>query len=200
MFLSSWLVKSPSLRLRFLLPLPLLLIAFGLGGEYLTNQMLNRSYVALDKLQAENPHPQVQLAVEAIITKLEIEQEQEFTQVEVCTANSVIQKLEFEFALANSNTAKAMLAQKVGLSAPEKLQVGTQLKVQLGFNVQGILAEIKKEQGFTKVKIETTNSVLKKLELVFPTTELSAVKTAIAQELGLSSEDARMLVSYRIKN
>ncbi len=200
MFLSSWLLKSPSLSLRFLLPLPLLLIVFALGGEYLTNQVLNRSYVALDKLQAENSHPQVQLAVDAIITKLEIEQEQEFTQVEVRTANSVIQKLDFEFALANSNTAKAMLAQKVGLPTPEKLQVGTQLKGQLGFNVQGILAEIKKEQGFTKVKIETTNSVLKKLELVFPTTELSTVKTAIAQELGLSREDARMLVSYRIKN
>lgn len=183
MFLSSWLLKSPGLRL--LLPLPLLLITFWLGGEQLTNQVLNRSYVALNKLQAENPHPQVQLAVEAIVTKLEIEQEQELTQVEVCTANSIIQKLEFEFALANSNTAKAMLAQKVGLSTLEKLQVGTQLKVQLGFNVQGILAEIKKEQGFTKVGIETTNSVLKKLELVFPTTELSTVKTAIAQELGL---------------
>lgn len=65
--------------------------------------------------------------------------------------------------------------------------------------MQGILAEIKKEQGFTKVEIKTTNSVLKKLELTFPTTELSEVKTAIAQELGLSREEAIMLVSYRTK-
>lgn len=197
MFLSRWLLKSPSLRLSFLLPLPLLLVAFGVGGEYLTNQVLSRSYVALDKLQAENPHPQVQLDVEAVITKLEIEQEQESTQVEVYTKNSVIKNLEFELAIANSNTVKAMLAQKLGLSALE-MQVGTQLNTQLRFNVQGILAEIRKEQGFTKVEIKTTNSALKKVELTFPTTQLSQVKTAIAQELGLSREEARMLVSYRI--
>lgn len=197
MFLSRWLLKSPSLKLSFLLPLPLLLVAFGVGGEHLTNQVLSRSYVALDKLQAENPHPQVQLDVEAVITKLEIEQEQESTQVEVYTKNSVVKNLEFELAIANSNTVKAMLAQKLGLSAKE-MQVGTQLNTQLRFNVQGILAEIRKEQGFTKVEIETTNSALKKVELTFPTTQLSQVKTAIAQELGLSREEARMLVSYRI--
>ncbi len=200
MVLSRWLLKSPSLRLSFLLPLPLLLIAFGLGGEQLTNQVLSRSYVALDKLQAENPHPQGQLNVQAVITKLEIEQEQASTQVEVYTANSVIKKLEFELAIANSNSVKAIMDQILGLSPPENLRVGTQLKAKLGFNVQGILAEIKKEQGFTKVEIETTNSVLKKVELTFPTTELSEIKTAIAQELGLSSEEARMIVSYRIKN
>ena len=166
MFLSRWLLKSPSLRLSFLLPL--LLIAFGLGGEQLTNQVLSRSYVALDKLQAENSHLQGQLDVEAIITKLEIEQEQTSTQVEVYTANSVTKKLVFELAIANSNSVKAIMALILGLSPPEKLRVGTQLKAKLGFNVQGILAEIKKEQGFTKVEIETTNSVLKKVELTFP--------------------------------
>lgn len=199
MFLFSWLLKLPNLQLSFLLPLPLTLIAFGLGGEQLTNRVLSRSYVALDKLQAENPHPQVQLDVEATITKLEIEQEQDFTQVEIHVVNSVTKKLEFEFVSANLNTVKPMLAQKLGLSAPE-MGTGTQFKTQFGFNVQGILAEIKKEQGFTKVEIITTNSVLKKLELAFPTTELSLVKTEIAQELGLSPEDARMLVSYRVKN
>ncbi len=200
MFLSRWLLKSPSLRLSFLLLLPLLLIAFGLGGEQLTNRVLSRSYVALDKLQAENSHPQGQLDVEAVITKLEIEQEQESTQVEVHMANTVVKKLEFELAIANSDTVKTILAQKLGLSTLEKLQVGAQLKVKLGFNIQGILAEIKKEQGFTKVEIETTNSVLKKVELTLTATQLSEIKTAIAQELGLSSEAARMIVSYRIKN
>lgn len=117
MFLSRWLPKSPSLMLSFLLPLPLLLIAFGLGGEHLTNQVLSRSYVALDKLEVENTHPQVQLDIEATITKLEIEQE--LTQVEVHTTNSVIKNLVFELAIANSNTVKAMLAQKLGLSAKE---------------------------------------------------------------------------------
>lgn len=200
MYLSRWLLKSPSLRLSFLLPLPLLLIAFGLGGEQLTNQVLSRSYVALDKLQAENLHPQGQLDVEAIITKLEIEQEQASTQVEVYTANSVTKKLVFELATANPNLVKAIMAQILGLSPPEKLRVGMQLKAKLRFNVQGILAEIKKEQGFTKVEIETTNSVLRKVELTFPSIQLSEIKTAMAQELELSREEARMIVSYRIKN
>lgn len=199
MFSSRWLLKSPSLRLIFLLPLPLLLIAFGLGGEQLTNQILSRSYVALDKLQVENPHPQVRLDIDAIINKVEIEQEQEFTQIEVHTANSVTKKLEFEFASANLNIAK-VLNQKIGLSAQENLQAGSPLKMQLKFNVQGILAELQKTQGFTKVEIKTTNSALKKVELVFPTTQLDEVKNAIAQELGLSRQEASMLVSYKINN
>lgn len=199
MFLSYWLLKSPSLRLSFLLLLPLLLIAFGLSGEQLTNQVLSRSYVALDKLQAENPHPQGRLNIAAVINQLEIEQEQDLTQVEVYTANSVVKKLKFELAIAQLNTVKAILAQKLGLSAKE-MRVGTQLNKQLEFSVQGILAEIEKERGYTQVEIKTTNSILKNVELTLPTTELSAVETAIAQELGLSRQEAKMLVSYRIKN
>lgn len=200
MFLSRWLLKSPSLKLSFLLPLPLLLIAFGLGGEQLTNQMLSRSYVALDKLQADNPHPQVRLDVKATVDKVEIEPEQEFSQVEVHTANSITKKLEFEFASAKLNTVQAMLAQQLGLPNREKLQAGMQLKTQLKFNVQGILAEIKKTQGFTQVEIQTTNSILKKVELALPTTELKEVNNAIAKELGLSRQESTMLVSYRLKN
>ncbi|KJH69381.1 hypothetical protein [Aliterella atlantica] len=199
MFSSCWLLKSPSLRLSFLLLLPLLLIAFGLCGEQLTNQVLSRSYIALDKLQAENPHPQGRLNIAGVVNQLDIEQEPEITQVEVYTANSVVKKLEFELAIAQVSTAKAILAQKLGLSAQE-MQVGTQLNKQLEFNVQGILAEIEKERGYTKVEIKTTNSALKNVELTLPTTELSAVETAIAQELGLSRQEAKMLVSYRIKN
>jgi len=52
-----------SLRLKFWLPLPLLLIA-GLGGETLTNQLLSRSYGTVDKLQADQPM-EMQLAVNA---------------------------------------------------------------------------------------------------------------------------------------
>ncbi len=199
MFLSRWLLKSSSWRLSFLLLLPLLLIAFGLSGEHLTNQILSRSYVALDKLQAENPHPQVRLNVAGVISQLEIEQDRDLTQVEVHTTNSVVKKLEFELPSAQLSTVKAILAQKLGLSAQE-MQVGRQLNKQLEFNVQGILAEIETERGYTQVEITTTNSVLKKMELTLPITELSAVKTAIAKELGLSPTDARMLVSYRIKN
>jgi hypothetical protein len=66
--------------------------------------------------------------------------------------------------------------------------------------VLGILAEIQKKRGFTKVEVNTANSILKSLEFEFPVTELSKIKAMMIQELGLSRENARMLVSYRIKN
>jgi hypothetical protein len=80
---------------------------------------------------------------------------------EVYIAHSVTKKLVFELVIANCDTVKTILAQKLGLSVLENLRVNTQLKAKLGFNVQGILAEIKKERYFTKVEIENTNSVLK---------------------------------------
>jgi hypothetical protein len=188
------------LRLKFWLPLPLLLIAFGLGGEPLTNQLLSCSYGTVDKLQADQPM-EMQLAVNALVIEAEIEQEQEFTQVEIKTANSVLKKLEFEFPITELSMVEAMITQKLGLSSKvEKLQAGTKIKVQLSANLQGIIAEIEKEQGFTKVEVKTASSVLKNLEFKLPSTELSMIKAMIAQELGLSPENVRMLVSYRIKN
>lgn len=200
MYLSPWLLKLHSLRLKFWLPLPLLLIAFGLGGEPLTNQLLSCSYGTVDKLQADQPM-EMQLAVNALVIEAEIEQEQEFTQVEIKTANSVLKKLEFEFPITELSMVEAMITQKLGLSSKvEKLQAGTKIKVQLSANLQGIIAEIEKEQGFTKVEVKTASSVLKNLEFKLPSTELSMIKAMIAQELGLSPENVRMLVSYRIKN
>ena len=90
-----WLLKLPALPLKCLLPLPLLLIAFGLFGEQLTNQVLSLSFVGLDKLQAENSHPQVQLAVKATVVKAEIEKELEFTEVEIETTKSELKRLKF---------------------------------------------------------------------------------------------------------
>lgn len=200
MYLSRWLLKLYSLRLEFWLPLPLLLIAFGLGGEPLTNQLLSRSYGTLDKLQADQ-QMEMQLSVNALVIEAEIENEQEFTKVSVKTANSVLKKLEFEFPVTKLSMVEAMIAQELGLSPEVKnLQAGTKIDVQLSANVQGIIAEIEKEQGFTKLEVKTTSSVLKKLEFEFPVTELSMIKALIAQDLGLSPENVMMLVSYRIKN
>lgn len=200
MYLSRWLLKLYSLRLEFWLPLPLLLIAFGLGGEPLTNQLLSRSYGTLDKLQADQ-QMEMQLSVNALVIEAEIENEQEFTKVSVKTANSVLKKLEFEFPVTRLSMVEAMIAQELGLSPEVKnLQSGTKIDVQLSANVQGIIAEIEKEQGFTKLEVKTTSSVLKKLEFEFPGTEVSMIKALIAQELGLSPENVMMLVSYRIKN
>jgi hypothetical protein len=200
MSLSRLLLKLPGFRLIFLLPLLLPLVAFSLGGEQLTNQMLRRSYAALDKLQADNPHPELQLAVKAMIISTKFEKKREYTQVEIKTINSTLKALEFQFPATELSIVKAMLAQKLGLSPEVKnFPVGTQIQMQLAVNVAGILAAVEEERGFTTVEVKTANSVLRKLEFEFPVTELSQVKTAIAQELGLSPDSTEKFVSYRVK-
>ncbi|NJM73230.1 MAG: hypothetical protein HC862_25590 [Scytonema sp. RU_4_4] len=201
MSLSHFLQKLHSSKLEYLLPLPLLLIAFGLGGESLTNLLLSRSYSTSDKLQADTHTVKVQFAVNVLVTKAEIEKEQEFTEVELQTTNSVLKKLTFKVPVTELSSVKAMIAQKLGLSDEvETLQANTEMQVQLAVKVLGILAKIEKERGFTKIEVNTANSILKKLEFEFPVTELSSVKAMLTQELGLSREDTRMFVSYRVKN
>jgi cell division protein FtsX len=63
-----------------------------------------------------------------------------------------------------------------------------------------IKVEIKKEQGFAKVRVKTDNSALKELEFEFPATESSQIEAAIGQELGLSTEYVRKLVRYQIED
>ena len=201
MSLSRWFLKLQSFKLEFLLPVPLLLIAFGVGGEPLTNLLLSRYYGTVDKLQADTHTLTMQLLVNVRVIKAEIEKERGFTIVELNTANSVLKKLEFKFPVTELSSIKAMIAEELGVSAEvETLQPNTQMQVQLAVKALGILAEIDKEQGFTKVEVNTADSVLKKLEFEFPVTELSSVKAMIVQELGLSPENATMLVSYRLKS
>lgn len=80
-----------------------------------------------------------------------------------------------------------------------QLQTKEPLPVQIDFNVLAIEAEIKPEEGFTKVEVETTNSAIKELKFEFPVTELSQAEAAIAQELKLSPEKVRGLIRYRIE-
>ncbi|MBD2306697.1 hypothetical protein H6G17_14390 [Chroococcidiopsis sp. FACHB-1243] len=196
-----WLLKLSALPLKFLLPLPLLLTAFGLFGEQLTNRVLSLSFVGLDKLQAENSHLQVQLPVKAIVVKAEIERELEFTEVEIEITKSPVKKLRFEFPNVDAIALQTILARELNLaSGGRELQSGMQVQGQFKFNVQGILAQIDKQQGTTKVEIVTIDSAIKNLELEFPVTDIERLKDAMVQELGLSRQEIRMLVSYRVIN
>lgn len=201
MFLPHLLQKLYSSKVELLLPLPLLLIAFAFGGESLTNVLLSRSYPTGDKLLTDTQTVKVQVTANVVVTEVEIEKEQDFTEVELKTANSVLKKLIFKVPVTEFSFLKAMIALELGLSDEvETLQANTKMQVQSAVKVLGILAEIEKERGFTKVGVNTADSVLKKLEFEFPVTELKSVKAMITQELGLSPENARVLVSYRVKN
>ncbi|UKO98224.1 hypothetical protein [Nostoc sp. UHCC 0870] len=200
MSLSYVLEKLHFLKIEYLLPLPLLLIAFGLGGESLTNILLSRSHPTVDKLQADTQTFMIRLASNVVITETKIEKQQDFTQFEFRLTNSYLKKLTLRISATELNKVKAIV-EELGLSSEiATLQPHTQMQLSSTFQVVGILSEIEKEKGFTKVEVNTTNSILKKLEFEFPVTELSKVKTAIVQELGLSRENARILVSYRVKN
>ena len=201
MSLSYLLEKLHSLKLEYLLPFPLLLIAFGVGGESLTNLLLSRSYPTVEKLQSNTETVKIRLAANVVITAAEIEKEQEFTEVEISVENSILKKLTFKVPATELSKVKAMITQELGLSNEiTTLQTNTQMQVRSTVQVLGILAEIQKKSGFTKVEVNTANSILKSLEFEFPVTELSEIKAMMIQELGLSRENARMLVSYRIKN
>ncbi|MBD3884033.1 hypothetical protein IFO70_19970 [Phormidium tenue FACHB-886] len=79
-----------------------------------------------------------------------------------------------------------------------KLQADTQLQATVSINILLINAIINRQQGVTQVEVETTESILKRLELELPMTDTNQIETAIAQELQLSRQDVRQLVRYEI--
>ena len=61
-----------------------------------------------------------------------------------------------------------------------------------------INAVINRNQNITQVKVETAESVLKRMELELATTDPGQIEAAIATELQLSRQDVRQLVRYEI--
>ncbi|MBD1932229.1 MULTISPECIES: hypothetical protein [Cyanophyceae] len=110
-----WLQKLHSLGLEFWLPLPLLGIAFWVGGGILTDKVLSRPYGTVDKLQADT-QLEVQLSVTVLVIKAEIKKSEGFTRVQVKTTDSALKKLEFEFPVTDLSGVEAMIAQELKLS------------------------------------------------------------------------------------
>ncbi len=79
-----------------------------------------------------------------------------------------------------------------------KLQADTQLKAIVSINILLINAIINRPQGITQVKVETTDPILKRLELELSMTGTNQIEAAIAQELHLSRQAVRQLVRYEI--
>ncbi|NJO79691.1 MAG: hypothetical protein HC827_15050 [Cyanobacteria bacterium RM1_2_2] len=85
-------------------------------------------------------------------------------------------------------------------SAGDKLQANTDLEVHLSANISMIRAVIDREEGMTRVDMQTTESVLKKFELEFQLVDANQIEAAIAQELRISRQDVRRLARYEIVN
>ncbi|MBW4490858.1 MAG: hypothetical protein KME12_24070 [Trichocoleus desertorum ATA4-8-CV12] len=79
-----------------------------------------------------------------------------------------------------------------------RLQADTQIKATVSINILLINAIVNRQQKVTQVEVETTDPILKRLELELPMTDPNRIETAIAQELQLSRQDVRQLVRYEI--
>ncbi|MBF2062846.1 MAG: hypothetical protein IGS39_00190 [Calothrix sp. C42_A2020_038] len=190
------------IELRYLLPLPLIVIVFGFGGESLTNSLLSCPYHTKYKLQADTYTLKIQFILNVFISeiKTEVINDKEYTNVRIITTDSPLKRLEFEVSSTDLDSVKREITQELGLSpVVESLQPNVINQIKPEVKVLGILAEIDKDKGITTVTVKSGNYMLKRLEFEFPVTELNQVKTLISKQLGMSREDARMFVSYRIK-
>ena len=180
----------------FFLPLLLVGIAFWAGSDFLTKQLLSLSYRTLDKLQADTL-PQVLLALNFTLIDLKIEPEQNLTQVQIKTDNSMLKRLELE--IPNSKFTEIAIAQKLGLYPQiKKLERNQQVQVKIPVNLIAIKAKIEKKQGFSLVEVRTANNALKKLNFVLPVTEVNMLEVMTAQLFNLSLEDVRKLIIYQV--
>ncbi len=95
---------------------------------------------------------------------------------------------------------RILTAQELQQSQPTatKLQADTQFKAVVSVNILLINAVINRNQNITQVKVETAESILKRMELELATTNPEQVEDAIATELQLSRQEIRQLVRYEI--
>ncbi len=93
-----------------------------------------------------------------------------------------------------------LMAQELRQPQPTetKLQADNQLKATVSINILLINAIINRRLSVTQVEVETTDPILKRLELELPITDTNQIEAAIAQELQLSLQDVRQLVRYEI--
>jgi hypothetical protein len=103
-------------------------------------------------------------------------------------------------ALAFWFGSSVLTAQELQRSQPTetKLQADTQLKAVVSVNILLINAVINRNQNMTQVKVETAESVVKRMELELATTNPEQLEEAIANELQLSRQEVRQLVCYEI--
>lgn len=111
---SRWLKTLKSLGLEFWIALPLLGIAFWVGGGLVTDQILSRSYESKEQLQA-NTKLKGKSAKVVLAIKVEINYAQGISKVRVNTANSALKQLEFEFYVTDVNQIETAISRELGL-------------------------------------------------------------------------------------
>jgi hypothetical protein len=72
------------------------------------------------------------------------------------------------------------------------------VSVAFSVRVLSIDAEIDRNSQVTEVTVQTGGSSLQEMEFEYPLTDYAEVEGAIAQDLGITAEQVRRLIRYRI--
>lgn len=91
-----------------------------------------------------------------------------------------------------------VLSQTYPTTAQLNAEGQQQVQLSLSITILAIDAEVNRRGQSTEVNVRTGGSALEELEFAFPVAEFEQVEAAIAQELGLSPDDVRQLIRYRI--
>lgn len=109
-----WLQRASNLNLDFWLLLPTLALAFWVGGEVISNQVLSRPYDIVTEIEA-NQRTQIQLSFTVQVIQVLIDKNLDLTQVKVKTNDSELKKLEFEFPVTEFEQVEQAIAKELGL-------------------------------------------------------------------------------------
>lgn len=118
MSLPRWLQKAYSLNLDFWLLLPILAFAFWIGGEVISNEVLDRPYDIATELEA-NQRTQIKLSFTVQIIQVLIDKNLGVTQVKIKANDSELKKLEFEFPTTEFEQVEKAIALELSLSSED---------------------------------------------------------------------------------
>ncbi len=112
---SRWLQRASNLNLDFWLFLPILALAFWIGGELIADRVLSRPYDVVTELKADRL-TQIELSFTVEVIQVLIDRNRGMTQVKVKTNDSQLKKLEFEFPITEFEQVEKKIAKELGLS------------------------------------------------------------------------------------
>ncbi|BAU64932.1 hypothetical protein STA3757_23100 [Stanieria sp. NIES-3757] len=115
MFSIRWFTKIFSFSIDFWLCLPLLALAFWIGGELISNQVLSRPFSVVAELEA-NKRTQINLTITVQLIQVLIDKKQGLAQVQVKTNDSDLKRLEFEFKTTQFKQIEVLISKELGLS------------------------------------------------------------------------------------
>lgn len=103
---------------EFWLPLPLVGLLFGMGGQWVTEQALSQPR-PLEQPLTITSQQQATLVLDILAIEAEIRVNRGYTKVDVTTSSPVLRKLEYEFTELDPDQVTFNLAQELGLTTQQ---------------------------------------------------------------------------------